>query len=262
MAPESLVHTLPLTQGQLSYLKAGAGPAVVIAHGIGGHKEDWRDAMEALSVGHTVYAIDMIGFGGSPSDAPEITIASQAAAILALLDAESIATADLIGNSVGGWVAATFAAAYPDRIRRLVLVDAAGFKAMFEGPSPVNFYPDTVADMQKLLSFVRHAADAHGVAAAERALSTLKASGDASAADRIFAGMFASERLEDVADKIVAPSLIVWGANDALFPSAIADLIAGRVRQAKKVLIAEAGHFPHLDNPSAFHAAIASFLND
>jgi hypothetical protein len=163
--------------------------------------------MEALSARHTVYAIDMVGFGGSVSDAPEITIATQAAAVLALLDAESVPWADLIGNSVGGWVATTFAAAYPDRVRRLALVDAAGFKAMFEGPSPVNFYPDNVADMQKLLRFVRHVAAAQSLAAAGRALAELKASLDAAAAERVFAGMFASERLEDVADKISVPTL-------------------------------------------------------
>jgi pimeloyl-ACP methyl ester carboxylesterase len=63
--------------------------------------------MEALSARHTVYAADMFGFGGSVSDAPEITIATQVEAVLALLEAESIPLIDLIGNSVGGWVAAT-----------------------------------------------------------------------------------------------------------------------------------------------------------
>ena len=96
--------------GDLSFLKGGSGPAVVVIHGIGGHKEDWTALVAALAPSHTVYAIDMVGFGTSAKTAPEITIATQMASVIALLNAENIETADLVGNSVGGWVAAMIAA--------------------------------------------------------------------------------------------------------------------------------------------------------
>jgi pimeloyl-ACP methyl ester carboxylesterase len=244
----------------LAYLRQGSGSAVVIVHGIGGRKEDWREVMASLAATHTVYAIDMIGFGGSAKQVPEITIRTQIEALRALLDAERIAKATLIGNSVGGWVAATFASLYPARTEKLVLVDAAGFKAMFEGPSPVNFYPDTVADMQKLLTHVRFMPAAHTLEFAGQALASLNASGDKAAAEAVFKGMFVSPRLEDIMPAIEAPTLVVWGAEDRLFPPAVADLVRGGIRGSRKVLIPRASHFPQLDNPGDFIAAVVPFV--
>jgi triacylglycerol lipase len=201
----------------------------------------------------------MIGFGGSAKTG-DITIRTQVEALRALLDAEGIHRASLIGNSVGGWVAATFASTYPARTDKLVLVDAAGFKAMFEGPSPVNFYPETGADMQKLLSYVRVAPATQTPGFAAEALAGLNASGDKQAAEAVFKGLFASPRLEDVMAGITAPTLVLWGAQDKLFPPALADMVSGHIPGSGKRLIENAGHFPQLDNPAAFHSAVTEFL--
>jgi 2-hydroxy-6-oxonona-2,4-dienedioate hydrolase len=257
-AHTSRVLTTPV--GSLSYLKSGSGPALVIVHGIGGHKEDWRTVMQALESTRTVYAIDMIGFGSSDKTPPQITIKTQVEAVRALLLSEGIERADVLGNSVGGWVAATFAATYPEQVIKLVLVDAAGFKAMFDGPSPVNFYPDTIDDMQKLLSYVLHSEFAHTREFAQKALADLRASGDAQAGKRVFEGLLVSPRLEEVMPRIKAPTLVVWGANDKLFPPAVADLVSGSIAGSRKVLIDKAGHFPQVDNPAAFNAAVIAFL--
>lgn len=253
--------TLTIGTAKLSYLKDGTGPAVIIIHGVGGHKEDWTGLMTALSATHTVYAIDMLGFGGSSKDVADLTMAAQANAVLALLDAEHVAKADLVGNSVGGWAAATFAAAHPDRVGKLVLVDAAGFKAMFEGQPPVNFYPTSAAEMQKLLTYVRYDPATHTDTYAATALAASQATGDAQAAEAVGKGLFTSERLEDVCDKITTPTLVLWGAEDKLFPPAIADLVVAHVKGSTKQLIPAASHFPQLDNPQAFNAAVTAFLN-
>lgn len=259
---EHSIETVSVTSkgNRVAALKSGQGPAVVIVHGIGGHKEDWKPVMATLSSQHTVYAIDMIGFGGSSKEASEILIEMQADAVGALLEAEGVTRASIVGNSVGGWVAATFAARHPERVAKLVLVDAAGFKAMFEGPSPVNFYPETVSDMQKLLSFVTYDAQKHTAEFAAKALEGLNQSGDRVAAGAVFKGLFASPRLEELMPKIQAPTLVVWGAQDKLFPPGIADLVSGGIAGSKKVLIGEAGHFPQLDNPAGFQAVVGEFL--
>lgn len=253
----SSVQTGELT---LAYNVAGEGPAVVVIHGIGGHKEDWAGLSETLAPNHRVYTVDMLGFGGSSKTGDSISIADQVAAVTALLDAEQIEQADLIGNSLGGWVAATMAATYPDRVGRLILVDAAGFKAMFEGEPPVNFYPTTVAEMSNLLDHVRFDPDTHTDEHAQKALAASMASGDAQAAAAVGAGMYGSERLEDVADRITTPTLVIWGAEDRLFPAGIADLVAGHIQGSKRLLIPSASHFPQLDNPAVFNAAVADFL--
>ena len=254
------VHQITTPSGNLAFTKSGSGPAVVIVHGIGGHKEDWAGLAASLAPTHTVYAVDMLGFGGSSKAGAQITIADQVAALTSLLDAERVDVVDVVGNSVGGWVAATFAADHPERTARLVLIDAAGFKAMFDGPPPVNFYPRSIEEMQTLLAAVRHDPATHTPAYAEQALAASQASGDAQAAEAVGKGMFVSPRLEDVCDRVTAPTLVVWGADDSLFPPQIADLVVGHVGGARKVLIPDASHFPQLDNPAAFDAAVVRFL--
>ncbi len=256
----NMSQRLAIGSKTLAYTKVGHGPAVLIVHGIGGHKEDWAGLADKLAPHHTVYAVDMLGFGGSSKTGDQITIDDQAAALVALLDDQGVETADIVGNSVGGWVAATLAAEHPQRVRRLVLVDAAGFKAMFDGQPPVEFYPQDAAAMSKLLLYVRFAPETHTEAVAAAALAASKATGDVQAAAAVGKGMFVSTRLEDVAEKVTAPTLVVWGAEDKLFPPPVADLVSGHIKGSRKVLIPNASHFPQLDNPDVFNSTVADFL--
>lgn len=253
-------HQLQVGAHRLAYVRAGQGPAVVIIHGMGGHKEDWAGLAAALAADHLVLTVDLLGFGESSKTGDAITIADQVAAIVALLDAEGVAAADVLGNSLGGWVAATLAADHPDRVDQLVLVDAAGFKAMFEGEPPVNFYPTSVAEMRNLLDHVRFDPAARTEAAVADALAAAIATGDVAAAAAVGNGIYGSERLEDVGNRIIVPTLVIWGAEDRLFPAGIADLVTANIKGARKLLIPDASHFPQLDNPSAFNAAVVEFL--
>jgi triacylglycerol lipase len=171
-------QTLAVGDKALAYVQSGVGPALVIVHGVGGHKEDWAGVAAALAATHTVYAVDMLGFGESSKTGDDLGMAVQAAAILALLDAERVDQAVLVGNSVGGWVTATFAATYPERVAKLVLIDAAGFKAMFEGTPPVNFDPDSPEEMQKLIDITINGPVAQTPGLAERAFAGYVASGE------------------------------------------------------------------------------------
>jgi pimeloyl-ACP methyl ester carboxylesterase len=244
----------------LAYRVEGTGPAVVIVHGVGGHKEDWMGVSAALAGRHRVFTIDMLGFGESSKTADDLSMPVQARAIKALLDVNGIATADLVGNSVGGWVAATFASTYPSVVRRLVLIDAAGFRAMFEGTPPVNFDPGNVEEMQQLIDITVNSAVARTPGLAERALQAYIASGEKAIAATWGRSLFQSPRLEEVLPRIAAPTLVLWGADDRLFPSVLASVFAGQVAKASSQLIPSAGHFPQIDNPEATIAAIVGFL--
>lgn len=244
----------------LAYFEMGEGPAVVIIHGVGGHKEDWREVATHLSVSRRVFAVDMLGFGKSSKDHDDLSIPVQAAAIKSLLEAHKIEAADLIGNSVGGWVAATFAAEYPDKVNGLILLDVAGFKAMFEGEPPVNFDPSTVEEMQALLAITTNSdlAQTHDIA--EQAFEAYIASGEKAVSAIWAKSIFISPRLEDILPKIAAPTLVLWGEDDKLFPSTLCAVFAEQIDEAAHELIPNAGHFPHLDNPTDTIAAIENFL--
>ncbi|KPF70583.1 alpha/beta hydrolase [beta proteobacterium AAP99] len=246
----------------LAYLKTGQGPAVVIVHGVGGHKEDWQQTMLALAASHTVYAIDMLGFGGSTRAASDYSMPAQAAAIAALLKAEGIEQADIVGNSVGGWVAATFAATYPQATARLIVVDPAGFEAMFKGDPPVNLFPDDVGQMKKLLEYVLHSDFAHTDAFAEQAYRGFVASNEKSIVPALFPALVGSPKLEAVMPQITAPTLVIWGKEDKLFPVQLAPYIAGLTPGAKTVVLEAASHFPQLDQPARFNTVVKGFLGE
>ncbi len=253
-------HTLAVGDKTLAYLSAGAGPALIIVHGVGGHKEDWQGVAAALAMTHRVYAIDMLGFGGSSKNGDDLSMAVQAGAIKVLLDHHHINRADLVGNSVGGWVTATFASTYPECVHRLVLIDAAGFKAMFAGPPPVNFDPSNVDEMQQLINITINSDVAKTPGLARRAYDAYVASGEKAISATWGKSLFESPRLEELFPNIKAPTLVLWGADDKLFPSALAGAFSSQIAGSQQMLIPAAGHFPHIDNPAATTAALVDFL--
>lgn len=253
-------HQLKLDDKSLAYLEAGKGPAVVIIHGVGGHKEDWAGVVATLANTHHVFAIDMLGFGQSSKTGDDLSMPVQARAIRALLDAQHIERATLVGNSVGGWVATTFAATYPERTARLVIIDAAGFKAMFEGPPPVNFDPNNVADMNKLVHVVINSPLADAPGFAEKAFRSYVDSGEKAISAIWGKSLVSSPRLEELFPKVQAPTVILWGQDDRLFPSILAEAFKAQIKGARVEMIPNAGHFPHLDQPQATQAAIVRAL--
>ena len=252
-------------QGQkVSYLKQGRGPAAVIVHGLGGHKEDFTQVMDLLAPALTVYAFDMLGFGASSRDSASVGIGTQADVIKALADAEGHAKVHAVGNSLGAWVAATFAAKHAGSVDRLVLIDAAGLKITLSGPPPVNFAPDTVEEMHNLLHATIASPFAQTTEFATKALAAFKASGEAATLGRLFAGFASADNkdrvLDDVLPDVKAKTLVVWGEKDGLFPAALADVVAGGVKGSRKILIPNASHFPQVDDPKALAETILTFL--
>jgi abhydrolase domain-containing protein 6 len=258
---DQATKTIAVGDKTLAYLEVGSGPTVVIVHGVGGHKEDWQGVALALSKSHHVFAIDMLGFGQSSKNGDDLSMLVQAAAIKALLDAHQIAKADLVGNSVGGWVATTFAATYPQSVDKLVIIDAAGFKAMFEGSPPVNFDPGNADEMQKLIDITINGPVAKTPGLAQRAYDRYVASGEKAITAIWGKSLFISPRLEELFPKVKAPTLVLWGADDKLFPSVLSGVFGAQIAGSTSQTIPAAGHFPQIDQPEATTAAIASFLN-
>jgi 4,5:9,10-diseco-3-hydroxy-5,9,17-trioxoandrosta-1(10),2-diene-4-oate hydrolase len=108
---------------RMRYLCGGAGPALVLVHGLLGYSFSWRHALPVLSEKATVYAVDMLGVGFSDRP-PNLDCRFQAHAerLLAFLDGVGITSCDLLGTSHGGAVAMMAAALAPERVQRLILV--------------------------------------------------------------------------------------------------------------------------------------------
>ncbi len=106
----------------LHYAVAGRGPAVVLLHGLGGFAQSWRDTIDALATRATVFALDLPGFGRSAKPRAAYRLGYFARALHAFLDAMGVSQASLVGHSLGGSVAVTYALTHPARVERLALV--------------------------------------------------------------------------------------------------------------------------------------------
>lgn len=118
--------------GRIAGLAAGQGPLVLLLHGIGGTKENWRDQLWALAPGHRALALDLQGYGDSlPTDGP-MTLAGLMADLDLVLNAQGATSAHLVGLSFGAWLAASYATRHPARVASLTC--SGGFLGMTEAP--------------------------------------------------------------------------------------------------------------------------------
>ena len=127
---------------RLRIIDSGNGTPVVLIHGIGASLYAWRYALPPLvAAGYRVVAFDNRGFGFSDKPAHGYSTSDYARLVVALLDSLGISSAVLVGHSMGGEIAAETALRHPDRVRGLVLIDAAGYGVSWPGVLKLARWP-------------------------------------------------------------------------------------------------------------------------
>lgn len=245
-----------------------AREAVVLLHGIGGDRALWPDLPLSLA-GRRALAWDQPGYGASDS-LPATTFPVLAESLLSLLDVRGVARAHLVGHSMGGMVALEFAAAHPSRVASLVLVATS---AAFGSRDPA-FARDFLAARLGPLDAGRPMAEvAEEVAGgalgpdpdpAVRAALVAAMARTPEATYRATVGCLVGFDRRDALPGLAMPTLLVAGAEDRVAPprgmARMAEAIPG-ARGRPLVAIPGAGHFPHLERPRDFDAALAAFLS-
>jgi pimeloyl-ACP methyl ester carboxylesterase len=228
----------------ISYQVAGAGPPIILLHGLAGSGRWWQRNIAHLAQRFRVYVLDLIGFGASAGLHPLI-FDEVAGYITRWMDQLGIRRASIVGHSMGGLVAADLAASAPDRIDRLVLVDAAAF--LFEQHYVYHLQGLFRELFQVQLDFLTMlAADAYRAGP----LSLL------SAVTQLLTNDF-SPKLSLVR----APTLLVWGEHDALVPLEIGKRLCRRLPANNSIVVIKgAGHNPMWDRPRAFNQVVEQFL--
>jgi pimeloyl-ACP methyl ester carboxylesterase len=115
-----------LSQGRLFWREVGTGTTVVLLHSAWEDSEEWLSVLEQLGGMHHCLVPDCLGFG--ESDRPKIhySIDQQVESLTEFLDTLGTRSVYLVGHSLGGWIAASYALRYPDRVRGLVLIHPEG----------------------------------------------------------------------------------------------------------------------------------------
>ncbi len=259
-------------------IELGSGPALVFVHGLSGCWPNWLEQMPAFASDHRVVAMDLPGFGHSPGEAGEVSMHGYAQLLDGLLGELGIERGTLVGNSMGGLIAAEAAASFPSRVERLVLISPAGLST-YRNRLTASAMPAVRRLQQGLaLAAAWTAANADGLAARPR-LRELALKGVVAHPGRL-PGPLAAEQLrgagtdgflsalEAILDfdlrprlpLIAAPTLVVWGAKDRLITVRDAPRFADAIRDARLEVYEDTGHMAMLEQPSRFNALLRDFL--
>src|SRR5215204_1401056 len=164
---------------KIHYVEAGSGPNVILLHGLGGSTQVWQFNIGPLAEKFHVFVPDQIGFGKSDKPLVNYRIGTYVDFLDQFCKQLKIERATLVGNSMGGWIAAAFTAAFPDRVDKLVLEDAAGYAPAKELDTRTFFglNPTTREGMKVLVAKVFYNKAFLTDAAIDQAIATRLAAG-------------------------------------------------------------------------------------
>ena len=238
----------------------GQGDPLVFLHGEGGPLGAWPPFLEALAEQYTVYAPLHPGYGRSTGVDRLEDLLDLGVYYLDFFDAIGADRPYVIGHSMGGLIAAEAASLDSRRIKKLVLVNAAGFW-LDEAPIPdfpvmppkllrPLIFHDPESELAYQLLPNEPETDAQAILALE----------NASTAAKFLWGLMYDPALIRRMHRIKTPTLVVWGESDRLLQPVYADEWVKHLPDARKVIITEAGHAPPNEQPDEFVRLVEEFF--
>jgi len=239
----------------------GEGKPFLILHGWGGSSDSWDKVQRLLSLAkYRVIVPDLPGFGKTKTPRKAWGVGDYGDFIFELTEKLNLDNFYLLGHSFGGRIAVKFAVSYPDKVKKLILCDAAGIKPKWYFKNKLIFTLARIGNAvftPKLLSrfkdgarnffykFLRH----YDYVKAEGTMKeTIK--------------KVLQEDLFPELAKIKIPTLIIWGRKDKLVPVKYAYDFYQEIENSKIVILRGIGHSPHLEVPDVLAAQIIGFLRN
>ncbi|MGZ8782762.1 MAG: alpha/beta fold hydrolase [Gaiellaceae bacterium] len=258
------------TLGSLDYHVGGEGEPLLLLHGLAGSTRNWCEVLPALVQRHRVVSVDLPGHAGSGRLARGATTGDFADAVAAVLDAEGIDRAVVVGHSFGGLVALRLAERRPQLLRGLLLISPAGIASSTRAAHAVLLATTTIRPGRRV-ALMRHRWAEHAwyrrvvfrpwfvsdaVALSARATHGLLAAQREHADTRTAARALAADDPRRELPELACRVVILWGARDAQLPLEDAFEYARRLRAELRV-VADCGHLVIVERPQAVLAALA-----
>jgi pimeloyl-ACP methyl ester carboxylesterase len=262
---------------RVNVIDIGEGDAtpVVFVHGLSGCWQNFLENIPFTAQSRRVVSFDLPGFGDSELPRERITIPYYARVVQELCDRLGLESVAVVGNSMGGFIAAELTIQQPVRVERLVLISAAGI-------SSANVYrmPALTAGRIGAAVMANQTVDNRYIAARPRARQVALAL--VARHPRLLAPDVAYEALlrganrpgfypalracieydyRDRLPEIECPVLIVWGENDSVLSVRDADEYERLIKSSKKLLMRDTGHVPQVERPRTFNAELVEFLD-
>jgi pimeloyl-ACP methyl ester carboxylesterase len=263
-----------LPGAEIAYAEIGEGPPLVFVHGISGSWQNWLENLPHFSRHRRAIALDLPGFGASPMPSWPIDMHAYGRLLHDFCEKLGVKGGALVGNSMGGLVAAEAVLTAPGRFDRLVLVSAAGFintwlphqrgratSSAWDafGPGFGRLAREVVSRRRSrylmFRPFMRYPDRLRKELLWEQMSSGLPAPGFGDALDAVIE-YDARDRLAE----IEIPVLIVWGTDDWVIPSVAAHSYRRRIPHAQLAIFERTGHVPQLERPARFNRLLDEFL--
>lgn len=275
------VHYADLNNGiKLAYIDEGkGGETILMIHGLGSYSPAWKKNIADLSKDFRVIAIDLPGYGKS-SKAPHSGLMSFYADVVAkFIQKLNLEKINLAGHSMGGQISIVLTLERPELVKRLILVDPAGFEAFHAGqknwfkdvmtPNVVRLTTVEAIETNLASNFYRMPDDARFMIEDRIAMrSAVDFELYCLVVARSVHGMV-DEAVLDKLHNISVPTLIFFGENDMLIPNRylnpgftrkIAETGSGLIKGSKLVMVPKCGHFMMFEKPEVFNSETRNFL--
>jgi aminoacrylate hydrolase len=247
------------------YEEHGEGKPIVLHHGLAGSSEQWRPSLGTLrELGYRAIAFDQRGHGRTSDGTKPFTIPQLVADMRGLMDHLKLQRATLLGHSMGGRTALLFAMDHPDRVEALILNGAGGSPPAGDVRAAFDLFAEVgrKQGMEAVWALDRYQARLPRLIKETAGLRESFKAGFLKNRPEGYAGAIgAITSMPDLVPRlgeIRCRTLALVGAEDPAAP--FVDVVTAKVPTATKAIIPGAGHFPHLETPDPFNAAIRKFL--
>ncbi len=255
-----------LSHGRTRYLEAGAGDPTILIHGVTytGGAHSWALNIGQLSSKLRVLAVDCVGWGFGDFLQQEYSFAYLVDFIREFQDALGLEKTNIVGHSMGGWLASVFAYESPNRVDKLVLLAAGGSKVRTLS-SMTEFQPPSREGIRKHLDATVKAAPDMMDALEEEHFRTTEVPGHLDAYRRVLAHMNNGETRNRYNTQrrlahVNLPTLVLWGTADEINDIEMAHICHGLVKGAKLALIEGGDHFIPTNRSEEVNRELLDFL--
>lgn len=267
-APGPTTQFLEVNGIRIRYHRRGAGPDLVLLHGMGASLDCWPPLVDLLQDRFTITALDLPGFGGSSKPAKALYgLDEQTDRLIAFFDALGIARSYIVGNSMGGNLALWLAHRNPERVQAVAVIAPAASPKLL--PLPLERLLWTSPAVARLINRrLMRWAHLRTVTKAEligdsRVEETFRTYGGNAEAVRAFirsGAVIRDPRLGQVLGLLKVPVLILWGSRDRLVHRAVIDALESAIPRAESHVHVGGGHHLQEDAPDWVAEKLAAFF--
>ena len=257
--------TVKVGDHDIVYLEGGSGETVLMVHGFASNKDFWTSFAQFITPAYHVIALDVPGFGESTYlENASYKITDQVERLNQFVDALGLQKFHIVGNSMGGVIAAKYAILFPDRVITLGLFDSGGVSSpeqreLMSSAEPSPLFFETVEGFDRMLYYVF--SKPPDIPLFIKKLFVRNAQKSINVNRRI-SGQLESQKvsLEPDLQKIKMHTLVLWGDQDRLIDVSCVQVFQNGLPNCTAVIMKDCGHVPMVERPQETAEHYLTFL--